>query len=58
MGLRINRVIEKGYWKVIGKDKDVLCFGDYLLVGMKKMLVFYCGCVFKGEKISWIMYEY
>lgn len=57
-GVRFNRVVVSGYWKVMGIDKFIFMINSYSKVGVKKVLVFYCGKVLKGEKINWIMYEY
>ncbi|KAL6645658.1 hypothetical protein ACP70R_017266 [Stipagrostis hirtigluma subsp. patula] len=47
-GTRTNRATENGYWKATGKDKGIFR-GRGLLVGMKKMLVFYRGRAPRGE---------
>ncbi|KAL6316795.1 hypothetical protein AAG906_021095 [Vitis piasezkii] len=54
-GLRTNRATDAGYWKAIGKDKEI--FRGKSLVGMKTTLLFYEGEL-KGDKTNWVMQEY
>ena len=55
-GLRTNRATDAGYWKAIGKDKEI--FRGKSLVGMKTTLLFYEGRTPKGDKTNWVMQEY
>ncbi|XP_061988302.1 NAC domain-containing protein 100-like [Rosa rugosa] len=52
-GLRTNRATEAGYWKAIGKDKEI--YKGKSLVGMKKTLVFYKGRAPIGEKNKFVI---
>ncbi|RLM94021.1 protein CUP-SHAPED COTYLEDON 1-like [Panicum miliaceum] len=61
-GTRMNRATKAGYWKATGKDKEIYRATAKevmpLLVGMKKMLVFYKGRAPRGEKTDWVMHEF
>ncbi|XP_057967262.1 NAC transcription factor 32-like [Malania oleifera] len=55
-GNRSSRSTNDGYWKATGIDK-LIRHGD-IVVGFKKVLVFYEGKAPKGIKTNWVMYEY
>ncbi|KAF8398370.1 hypothetical protein HHK36_017297 [Tetracentron sinense] len=55
-GTRPNRAAGAGYWKATGTDMKISSNGQ--LVGYKNTLVYYKGKPPKGEKTTWIMYEY
>ena len=50
MGMRTNRPTRSGYWNTTRKYKGIFCGTVWytVLVGMKKMLVFYHGRATSG----------
>lgn len=60
-GSRSNRATSHGYWKATGKEKQILTTnlrGNQVVVGLKKVLVFYQGRPPRGVRTDWIMHEY
>lgn len=58
-GSRSNRAARSGYWKATGKDKQITSSRcSQVVVGMRKVLVFYRGKPPTGTKTDWIMHEY
>ncbi|XP_072953734.1 NAC domain-containing protein 83-like [Typha angustifolia] len=57
-GCRSNRAARSGYWKVTGKDKQIIASNSKHVVGMKKVLVFCHGKPPKGCRTELIMHEY
>lgn len=55
-GNRPKRAGRSGYWKAMGKEKEIMASGE--LVGMKKALVFYRGKPLHGSRTDWMMHEY
>ncbi|CAK9156665.1 unnamed protein product [Ilex paraguariensis] len=55
-GDRPNRATVDGYWKATGVDKSIS--SNDIVVGFKKVLVYYSGKASGGDKTSWIMHEY
>ncbi|PKA60260.1 NAC transcription factor ONAC010 [Apostasia shenzhenica] len=48
-----------GYWKAVGKEKQVLASrSNEEVVGTKQELVFFIGKLHRGLKTDWIMHEY
>ncbi|CAL9119846.1 unnamed protein product [Musa textilis] len=58
-GSRSNQAARSGYWKATGKDKQITSSRcSQVVVGMRKVLVFYRGKPPTGTKTDWIMHEY
>ncbi|RRT40651.1 hypothetical protein B296_00058374 [Ensete ventricosum] len=58
-GSRSNRAARSGYWKATGKDKQITSsWCSQVVVGMRKVLVFYRGKPPMVTKTDWIMHEY
>ncbi|KAJ1685556.1 hypothetical protein LUZ63_016946 [Rhynchospora breviuscula] len=60
-GSRSNRATSQGYWKATGKEKQILTAnsrGNQVVVGLKKVLVFYQGRPPRGARTDWVMHEY
>ena len=61
-GNRSNRATLSGYWKATGTDKQIVSSktnnNQQVVVGMKKLLVFYQGRPPSGTRTNWIMHEY
>lgn len=60
-GSRSNRATSQGYWKATGKEKQILTAnsrGNPVVVGLKKVLVFYQGRPPRGARTDWVMHEY
>ncbi|KMZ58324.1 putative NAC domain-containing protein [Zostera marina] len=58
-GTRTNRATAAGFWKATGRDKAVFSTkSKYIIIGMRKTLVFYIGRAPNGRKSDWIMHEY
>ncbi|KAJ3671838.1 hypothetical protein LUZ60_007917 [Juncus effusus] len=60
-GSRSNRATSHGYWKATGKEKQICVTnsrGNQVVVGLKKVLVFYQGRPPRGARTDWIMHEY
>ncbi|KAM0855269.1 hypothetical protein ACQ4PT_049885 [Festuca glaucescens] len=65
-GRRANRATGAGYWKATGKEKQVAVSvpapkggeRQFVVVGMKRSLVFYRGKAPSGRKTDWVMHEY
>lgn len=57
-GGRANRAAGSGYWKATGRDRPVMGSREELVVGMKKVLVFYRGKPPRGTRTDWVMHEY
>lgn len=53
-----KRAAGSGYWKPIGKDKQILASGSNQAVGMRKALIFCEGKRSYGTKTRWVMHEY
>ncbi|XP_050223637.1 NAC domain-containing protein 71-like [Mercurialis annua] len=52
-----NRSARGGYWKSVRSEKRIRRH-DGVIIGRRKVLVFYMGKPPKGEKTDWIMYEF
>ncbi|WVZ16322.1 hypothetical protein V8G54_009304 [Vigna mungo] len=55
---RINRTTKCGFWKPIGKDREIRSSHSNTLIATKKTLVYYKGRVSRGEKSNWVIHEY
>jgi len=53
-----KRAAGSGYWKPIGKAKQILASGSNQAVGMRKALIFCEGKRSYGTKTRWVMHEY
>ncbi|XP_056698260.1 NAC domain-containing protein 78-like [Spinacia oleracea] len=60
IGDKTNRLNDFGYWKSSGNDRTVKNISSFppRKIGKIKSLVFYKGKAARGERTSWIMYEY
>lgn len=62
-GSRSNRATTRGYWKATGKEKQIVTGNvrgnnNSVVVGLKKVLVFYHGRPPRGARTDWVMHEY
>ncbi|KAK9272544.1 hypothetical protein L1049_002917 [Liquidambar formosana] len=55
---RCKRPTGSGYWKVVGKDKQIVASGSNQAVGRKKTMVFYEGKRPHASRTRWVIHEY
>ena len=55
---RLNRMTEKGFWKITGNKRNIKVRGTNNVIGTKQTMVFHQGRVRNGVRTHWVIHEY